>query len=759
MNTNSTLIEISTKINSFIASKGLQDDSDFSILKQEHSIEEPQKLKDILNEVSNIDRLLRIGIIGRVKAGKSSLLNALLFEGRNVLPKAATPMTAALTRMEYSENVRAEVEFYSEQDIQDIHEKSEKYEKMFDSLKQSYMDDELKKNNNKVQELQLNIAQIKKNAENWAKSELEKNQELTACYDQYHRIKNSKVNLKQLNNIIEANTTQELMGQLNEYVGASGQYMPFTKSVKLYIPESGLKGLEIIDTPGVNDPVQSREARTNEILSTCDVVLVISPAGQFLSHEDMQLIDRVMDKKGTQYVYLIASQIDTQLSGQEYQQFDNPKQVLSIIAQKLKESAQNSLAKLVEEEGGGEFSPMKKLSELYQKHSVICSSSVAFNLLTSFNDRSKWDENANHTFKRLQKRFPDYFSDESAEFQLKELANIDKIKNILLEIKENKIKIQEEKYKSTITSITNNFKSYLEAFKEAVENRIDEINDKDIDLEIEKLKVFQENKQDIEDFIKNDLIHLVEQLENNLKGKLVNILNSNTKMLDRENQVSVETKSKEVRDWYYEEEGLFNLWGLLGRDKIYYTKNVSYDETSIQAGRVLSVIREIRDSLESKLNSQATEAKAEFRKDFKRQVFQGIKDICENGERIERKKINNAVEMILVKVPSPNFEIKHPIPSSIEKRGRLVDDEAKRFSQDADNYMYNKLKPAIKKEINDYIADVIKTLDLASLAGSITTSLEKEINQLVKEIENKEESKEKYNRILKELNKLKLEIK
>lgn len=254
-------------------------------------------------------------------------------------------------------------------------------------------------------------------------------------------------------------------------------------------------------------------------------------------------------------------------------------------------------------------------------------------------------------------------------------------------------------------------------------------------------------------------MYLVERLENNLKNELVNILNSNTRMLDRENQVSIETKNKEVEDWYYEDRKLTNLFGLLNRDKIYYTKNVSYDETSIQAGRVLSVIREIRDSLESKLNSQATEAKAEFRKDFKRQVFQGIKDICENGERIERKKINNAVEMILEKVPSPNFEIKHPIPSSIEKRGRLVDDEAKRFSQDADNYMYNKLKPAIKKEINDYIADVIKTLDLASLAGSITTSLEKEINQLVKEIENKEESKEKYNRILKELNKLKLEIK
>ena len=44
------------------------------------------------------NRKLRIGVIGDVKAGKSSFLNALFFNGEDILPKACTPMTAALTK-------------------------------------------------------------------------------------------------------------------------------------------------------------------------------------------------------------------------------------------------------------------------------------------------------------------------------------------------------------------------------------------------------------------------------------------------------------------------------------------------------------------------------------------------------------------------------------------------------------------------------------------------------------------------------------
>ena len=46
--------------------------------------------------------VLTIGVIGQMKAGKSTFLNAFVFE-RDVLPAATTPMTAALTVITYGQ--------------------------------------------------------------------------------------------------------------------------------------------------------------------------------------------------------------------------------------------------------------------------------------------------------------------------------------------------------------------------------------------------------------------------------------------------------------------------------------------------------------------------------------------------------------------------------------------------------------------------------------------------------------------------------
>ena len=66
------------------------------------------------------DKILTIGIVGQVKAGKSSFLNALFFNSSDILPKAATPMTAALTKIRYSENISAKVHFFSKSDFETI---------------------------------------------------------------------------------------------------------------------------------------------------------------------------------------------------------------------------------------------------------------------------------------------------------------------------------------------------------------------------------------------------------------------------------------------------------------------------------------------------------------------------------------------------------------------------------------------------------------------------------------------------------------
>ena len=62
-----------------------------------------QIIKNFNYKVSDFyrdERKLNIGVVGQVKAGKSSFLNTLLFSGKEVLPKAATPKTATLTKME-----------------------------------------------------------------------------------------------------------------------------------------------------------------------------------------------------------------------------------------------------------------------------------------------------------------------------------------------------------------------------------------------------------------------------------------------------------------------------------------------------------------------------------------------------------------------------------------------------------------------------------------------------------------------------------
>ncbi|GAA7557411.1 hypothetical protein MMM136_13040 [Helicobacter pylori] len=63
--------------------------------------------------------------------------------------------------------------------------------------------------------------------------------------------------------------------------------------------------------PGVNDPIVSREERTKALLKDCDVVFVISPSGQFLAKNDMDLFDRVSNKEGLQEIYFVASQADS----------------------------------------------------------------------------------------------------------------------------------------------------------------------------------------------------------------------------------------------------------------------------------------------------------------------------------------------------------------------------------------------------------------------------------------------------------------
>ncbi|MDO7812013.1 dynamin family protein [Helicobacter pylori] len=204
------IIKKSALIEKTLQEQGLQERarpfiSDNAVIKTE-------ELEKTLKEMQAEDRDLKVGIIGCVKAGKSSLLNALIFEGVEVLPKAATPMTASLTILKYAKTLSAEVEFYSPKDILELKNEHERYVREFNRI----VDEEVKKQKEKQsllnrakegfknlsnkfsrnknpeaapKERVLSDEEILEKARRIAKSELEKDIKLVSSYDQYERMK------------------------------------------------------------------------------------------------------------------------------------------------------------------------------------------------------------------------------------------------------------------------------------------------------------------------------------------------------------------------------------------------------------------------------------------------------------------------------------------------------------------------------------------------------------------------------------------
>ncbi|GAA8134410.1 hypothetical protein NP0149_10580 [Helicobacter pylori] len=324
------LIQKSALIEKTLQKQGLQERARPFI--SENAVIKTEELEKTLKEMQDTDRNLKVGIIGRVKAGKSSLLNALIFEGKEVLPKAATPMTASLTVLKYAQNLSAEVEFYSQKDILELQNEHARYEREFQRMVGEKVKEQKDKQSlkNRAKERVKNIIsknksdkeapkerilsdeEILERAKKIAKNALEKDTKLVSSHDQYEKIKKSGLtNTEKLDSCIQANSLEELNQKLLQFVGTNGKFMPCTKAVEISLNNPNLKDLEVIDTPGVNDPIVSREERTKALLKDCHVVFVISPSGQFLTNSDMDLFDRVSNKEGLQEIYFVASQADS----------------------------------------------------------------------------------------------------------------------------------------------------------------------------------------------------------------------------------------------------------------------------------------------------------------------------------------------------------------------------------------------------------------------------------------------------------------
>ncbi len=404
------LIQKNALVEKVIKEQGLQEKVRPFI--SENAVIKTEELEKTLKGMQAENRGLKVGIIGCVKAGKSSLLNALIFEGKDVLPKVATTETSSLTILKYAQNLSASVQFYDKKDMEELKRDHERYEKKFKEIVSEEVKELEKKQQgllNKAKEKLANFGktfsrnksdeeapkqkilspeEIRERAQKIAKKELDKDEKLTASHDQYERMKKSGlINPKDLETRIQADSLEDLNQKLYQFVGKEGKFMPYTKAVQISLNNSNLKDLEIIDTPGVNDPIVSREACTKALLKECDVVFMISPSNQFLTDSDMDLFDRVSNKEGIQRVYFVASQTDSTIVG-EAEKFDRNLKTAVINTQKILSSQLNkTMEGLIQE-----CPNQKEIFKNAKKNGVILTSGICYNLYQDFENQYSWKE-------------------------------------------------------------------------------------------------------------------------------------------------------------------------------------------------------------------------------------------------------------------------------------------------------------------------------------------------------------------------------
>ncbi len=432
--------------------------------------------------------ILKIGVVGQVKAGKSSFLNSLLFNGDDVLPKASTPMTAGLTIMEYSENEEYfETEYYSIEDWAEFEKANSTYEKIAGQVKESMVgapDNVLESEIKKVTtDLQRSAHELVSMCKSSARSKIGSKPEKASF-----------------------SGVKGLQSTLEKYVGSTGDYTPVVKSLHIYLNDERMKGIRIVDTPGVNDPIVSRENRTKEFLGSCHGVFFLSSATRFMDSQDVTFMNTRVASTGIGSIILLASKYDSVLQDIGLQFRGKPQEGDLDAAD---EYAQSRLK--------NSYSSKKREIEANTDKIIFdTTSGIGFSLAKK--NAYDYDSVERNVLEQMRRFYPEAFTEEEYRDTFMSLANIDKIRDEYLEkeFKEKKDEIIGEKVNNFFNETGKSLLEKIKVVKAKIEARLQKILTSNID----ELKKQKAEMQGVFDEISTKLPNVIREFQNNLQKKV-----------------------------------------------------------------------------------------------------------------------------------------------------------------------------------------------------------------------------------------------
>lgn len=692
------------------------------------------KLREHLAGLDEEQRLLSIGIIGRVKAGKSSLLNAVLFDGQDILPKAATPMTASLAIVTHGEQFAAIVEYFSPQDITQIQTEHRSYSNALARRIVELKHEEAEKAASKRAEGKPSSS-IEEVAIRRANREF-KEHRLAASFDQYERMnKSGKLpemkDRKILEERITANDLETLKSQLSRYVGSDGDYMPFTKSIRMELPIESLRNIQVVDTPGVNDPVVSREQRTQEFLKKCDVVLIVSPAGQFLSREDTDLMDRVTAREGVREMYIVAAQSDTQLHGDVLDKSrGNLPEALNMLRTGLSGQAKTVLRTLKSKhsEIGATFD---QLIEGGEKR-VMVTSAISHAILQRFDQRQHWDEGMEHHWRLFKTNYPDHFdSDLGARQALGLLANIDAVKDGIEAARQSRDAIIENKRADYLSDQRKTIFDFRDRLQQAIQLQMEAVRNTELTEITEQKKSIEKMVVDGGDAVDEAFEESLEQF----KATLRKTVQHKTKILftetRSESNKSVNTTT-ETRTGKREKSG---IWASLARiiGGGYEVYAYTEETTTVRSSAVKGLVNKLTEDLQEEVFHAVDEAKRDWKRKVQTLMVTHLQDATDDpGQLFPMMK--KALRTSVNNMQLPDMGIDYPFEN--DRFGVLKDQEATAFMEEVHTYL-DELGSRYRSRTTTLINDMVKAARVSKMSDLIFSDMRRQLEALENGIKGK----------------------
>lgn len=215
-----------------------------------------------------LDEPYTVAVCGVVKAGKSSLLNALIF-GDSVLPSFDTPLTAKLTFIEYTDepNPYFEVTFYDR--------------KEWEEIRARFSAEELDALDRRVEQ----------------------------CAERGARL-NTYV-LPERHETVRVDDLRKLEEYVTDPNNGKGTYTPFVKSVTVRLHNESIKAIRVVDTPGLNDANVINSIETaNWVSKAHAVIYVLKVRGAAAA--DVEFFQSYFPSTAVDARIFVQNQIDTE---------------------------------------------------------------------------------------------------------------------------------------------------------------------------------------------------------------------------------------------------------------------------------------------------------------------------------------------------------------------------------------------------------------------------------------------------------------